>query len=61
MRVEALHNSQQAAQAKAVSEAQAAEKQASQQTAIPQDKVTISAEAQAKLTASAIGADSGHK
>ena len=61
MRVEALHNSQQAAQAKAVSEAQAAEKQASQQTAILQDKVTISAEAQAKLTASAIGADSGHK
>jgi len=61
MRVEALHNSQQAAQAEAVSEAQAAEKQASQQTAILQDKVTISAEAQAKLTASAIGADSGHK
>jgi hypothetical protein len=61
MTVHAVHSSQQAVQAEAVSKAQAAEKQASQQNAIPQDKVTISAEAQAKQTASAIGANSRHK
>ena len=61
MSVPAVHGSQQSAQAEAVSQAQAAQKQASQQTAVPQDKVTISAAAQAKQTASAIGADSGHK
>jgi len=57
MSVHAVHNSQQATQAEAVSQAQAAQKQASQQSAIPQDKVTISAAAQAKQTASSIGAD----
>lgn len=60
MSVQAVHNSQQVAQAQAVSQAQAAQKQASQQSAIPQDKVTISAAAQAKQTASSIGADPDH-
>jgi hypothetical protein len=49
----------QAVQTQAVSQAQAAQKQASQASAIPVDKVTISA-AQAKQTASSIGADPDH-
>jgi hypothetical protein len=61
MSVQAVHSTQQSAQAEAVSQAQAAQKQASQQTAVPHDKVTISTAAQAKQTASAIGADSNHK
>jgi hypothetical protein len=60
MSVQAILGSQQAAQSQAVAQAQATQKQASQHSAIPQDKVTISAEAQAKQTASAIGADSDH-
>jgi hypothetical protein len=60
MTVQAVQSSQQAVQAQAVSQAQSAQKQASQQSAIPQDKVTISAAAQAKQTASAIGADHDH-
>jgi|HubBroStandDraft_6_1064221.scaffolds.fasta_scaffold735204_1 hypothetical protein len=59
MSVHAVQNNQQVVQAEAVSSAQAAQKQANQQSAIPQDKVTISAAAQAKQTASAIGADGG--
>ena len=60
MSVHSILSSQQTAQSEAVSKAQAAQKEGSQQSAIPQDKVTISAAAQAKQTASAIGADSGH-
>jgi len=60
MSVQAVHSSQHVAQAQAVSQAQAAQKQASQQSAIPEDKVTISAAAQAKQTASSIGADPDH-
>jgi len=60
MGVHAVHDSQQAPQAQAVSQAQAAQKQASLPSAIPQDKVTIRAAAQAKQTASSIGADPDH-
>lgn len=55
MSVHSVQNSQ-AAQSQAVSEAQAAQKQASQNSPLPVDKVTISAAAQAKQTASSIGA-----
>ena len=51
--------STQATQTLAVSQAQSAQKQASQTNALPQDKVTISAAAQAKQTASSIGASLG--
>ena len=61
MSVQAVNHSQQVVQAAAVSQAQAAQKQANQQSAIPQDQVTISAAAQGKQTASAIGADLGGK
>jgi len=57
MSVQAVQNSQLVAQAEAVSNAQAAKKRASQPPELPQDKVTISAAAQGKQTASAIGAD----
>jgi hypothetical protein len=60
MSVQAILNSQQSAQVEAVAQAQAAQKQTSQQHVVPQDKVTISAAAQAKQTASAIGADADH-
>jgi hypothetical protein len=64
MSVQPVNRSQQSAQGEAVSQAQAqaqaAQKHASQQTAVPQDKVTISKAAQAKQTASAIGADADH-
>ncbi len=60
MSIQAIHSSQQSAQTEAVSQAQADQKQTSQQRAVPQDKVTISAEAQAQQTASSIGADSDH-
>jgi len=59
MSVQSIHNSQ-AAQAEAVSQAQAGQKQASLNHAIPEDKVTISAAAQAKQKASAVGADGDH-
>jgi hypothetical protein len=61
MSVPAVHGSPQSAQAEAVSQAQATQKQTSQHGAVSHDKVTISAAAQAKQTASAIGADSNHK
>jgi hypothetical protein len=57
MSVQSVQNSQAAAQSHAVSQAQSAQKQAAQNNAIPQDKVTIGAAAQAKQTASSIGAD----
>ncbi len=60
MSVQAILASQQSAEVEAVAQAQAAQKHTSQQSPIPQDKVTISAAAQAKQTASAIGADSEH-
>jgi len=57
MSVHSVQNTQ-ATQTLAVSEAQTAQKQSSQTTnALPQDKVTISAEAQAKQTPSSIGAN----
>ncbi len=59
MSVQAVHSSHQVSEAQAVSKAQAVQKHANQQSPIPQDRVTISAEAQAKQTAAAIGADSG--
>jgi hypothetical protein len=60
MSVHSVQNTQPAVQAEALSKAQSAQKQASQQNAVPQDKVTISAAAQGKQTASAIGADQNH-
>jgi hypothetical protein len=56
MSVHSVQNSQPAVQEEALAKAQSAQKQASQVSAIPQDKVTISAAAQGKQTASAIGA-----
>ena len=50
----------QATQTQAVSQAQSAQKQANQSSALPVDKVTISAAAQAKQTSSSIGADGDH-
>ena len=58
MSVHSVQNTQ-AAQTHAVSQAQSAQKQ-NQNNAIPVDKVTISAAAQAKQTASSIGADTNH-
>jgi hypothetical protein len=58
--VHSVQSSQAATQTEAVSQAQSAQKQANLQSAIPQDRVTISAAAQAKQTASAIGADADH-
>ncbi len=57
MSVHSVQNSQAAAETQAVSQAQSAQKQASQNNALPEDKVTISAAAQAKQTASSIGAE----
>jgi len=59
MSVHSIQSSQAVAQTQAVSQAQSAQKQASAQNALPEDKVTISAAAQAKQTASAIGANLG--
>jgi hypothetical protein len=59
MSVHSVQNTQ-AVQTQAVSQAQAAQKQASQVNPLPVDKVTISAAAQAKQTASSIGADHDH-
>jgi hypothetical protein len=61
MSVHPVQNSQPAVQAEALAKAQSAQKQANQQNAVPQDKVTISAAAQGKQTASAIGADQSHE
>ncbi len=59
MSVHSVQNTQ-AVQTQAVSQAQSAQKQASQTSPLPVDKVTISAAAQAKQTASSIGADHDH-
>jgi hypothetical protein len=59
MSVHSVQNSQAAAQTAAVSQAQSVQKLTNQNRAIPEDKITISAEAQAKQTASSIGADLG--
>jgi hypothetical protein len=59
MSVHSVQNTQ-AVQTQAVSQAQAAQKQASRTSPLPVDKVTISAAAQAKQTASSIGADHDH-
>jgi len=57
MSVHAVSKGQEAEQAQAVTEAkaQATQKQANQPSAPPQDKVTISAAAQAKQAVSALG------
>ena len=60
MSVQTVHNSQQVAQTEALSKAQSSQKQVTQQNVLPQDTVTIGAAAQAKQTASAIGADPDH-
>ena len=60
MSVHSIQNTQAATQTQAVSQAQSAQKQASQNSAIPVDKVTISVAAQAKQAASSIGADADH-
>jgi hypothetical protein len=57
MSVHSIQNNHAVTQDEAVSQAQSAQKQANLQNALPEDKVTISAAAQAKQTASAIGAD----
>jgi hypothetical protein len=55
--VHSVQNNQQVVQAEAVSNAQSAKKHATQVSALLQDKVTISAAAQGKQMAGAIGAD----
>lgn len=60
MSVHSVQSNQAAAQSLAVSQAQSNDKQSSQNDAVPVDRVTISAEAQAKQTASAIGAAPDH-
>lgn len=60
MSVQAVQNTQLAVQAEALTKAQSTQKQENQVRAIPQDKVTISAAAQGKQTAAAIGADEGN-
>jgi len=60
MSVHSVQNNQATAPAQAVSQAQSAQKQANIQHALPEHKVTISAAAQAKQTASSIGADGDH-
>jgi hypothetical protein len=57
MSVHSIQNSQAASEAQAVSQAEAAQKHKNQNSALPEDKVTISAAAQAKQTASSIGAN----
>jgi hypothetical protein len=59
MSVQAVQVSQQLAQARAVSQVQSSQKQAAS-SAVPQDRVTISAAAQAKQTAAAVRADGDH-
>ncbi|HUL14522.1 MAG TPA: hypothetical protein VLV88_00880 [Terriglobales bacterium] len=60
MSVQAVHNTQQAAQTETAPGVQLAQKPPAHQNAIPEDKVTISAAAQAKQNAATTGADSGH-
>lgn len=60
MSVQSVQNNHALAQTQAVSQAQAAQKQANLQNALPQDKVTISAAAQAKQTAASVGAEHVH-
>jgi hypothetical protein len=65
MSVHSVDATQTATQTQAVAQAQSLQKQASLNTALPEDKVTIRAAAQAKQTASSIGAvlgqNSGNK
>ena len=56
MSVHAVQNTQATTQTEAVSQVQSGQKQANLTAALPQDKVTISAEAQAKQTVASIGA-----
>ena len=60
MAVHSVQSSQAVAQAQAVSQAQSAQRQAKVQNPVPEDKVTISAAAQAKQTAASIGGDVDH-
>jgi hypothetical protein len=60
MSVNSIQSSQATTQTEAVSQAQSAQKQQNQNDALGGDKVTISAAAQAKQTASSIGADLGN-
>jgi hypothetical protein len=60
MSVHSVQNSHEAAQTEAVSQAQSVQKHANQNKEIPEDKVTISGAAQAKQTASSIGAELKH-
>jgi hypothetical protein len=60
MSVQAVHSTQHAAQTEAASKSQPAQKPPAQQNAVPEDKVTISAAAQAKQNAATAGADSDH-
>jgi hypothetical protein len=57
MSVNSLQSSQAVNQTQALSEAQTAQKQTKLQGGLPEDTVTISAAAQAKQTASSIGAE----
>jgi hypothetical protein len=60
MSVSAVQGYQAVAEITAVSQAQAAQKQSKQSNPLPEDRVTISAAAQAKQTANSIGADKDH-
>lgn len=60
MSVQSIQSSHAVAQNEAVSQAQSAQRQANLHSTLPQDKVTISAAAQAKQTASSIGGDVDH-
>jgi hypothetical protein len=57
MSVHSVQNTQAVTKTEAVSQAQSAQKESNQNKSIPEDKVTISGAAQAKQTASSIGAD----
>lgn len=60
MSVHSVQGSQAAVQSQPVSQVQSGQKQAKIQNPLPEDKVTISAAAQAKQTAASIGADGDH-
>jgi hypothetical protein len=60
MSVNSIQSTQAASQTEAVSQAQSSQKQSNQNDPFAVDKVTISAAAQAKQTASSIGADLGN-
>jgi hypothetical protein len=60
MNIQAVQGSQQAEQATAVSKKDVDQKQATPQSVLPQDTVTISPQAQAKQASSAKSADPDH-